>query len=631
MSQSNLDDPWFLQTWPNRILLLLVALALLVPGTATIPLMDRDEPKFARATWEMMERGDWLIPYFNEEYRFDKPVLSYWWMRLHNAILGKSELASRFHSVVSAWLIAVVIQALGAFLFSKRAGFLAAIAWLTCLQVLIHGRICVADMPMILGLTISLLAICRLLIPEEGEPIAQWKWFGVLAGGQILGFLAKGPIALFVPMLGLILARFVFYRAPIPWKRLKLVHLAIVILIGVGLWGIPALIVTNGEFWQIGIGKHVVERGAGALNGRFPIIGYYVAMGFLSLLPWSAFFPAAFSRERSLKTSILVGTFVAPYLIFTPYATQLPHYVLPGFPALFLLLMRKGEIPTPVNCVPSLNRVLQGIGIVCLVCAPVLAMVLPRFLDLGEHGLKLSILVAVGLGGFFIALSRNWFWASVGIVAVPTLIVLGVVLRIDFSAEFVEVRKILMAGCGIFLSVSLAAVAYRTKSWVWIGATYAAGIAFVTVFAHQLRAAHPVIAMEQHWGDTSDPDREFRAWTYTEPSLVYYAGQSWEWKSQLKTLPTAGQWLNRKPTTRTAVFLLREWKLDEALKSAVRSGSWLDEPSRDFSNDVMSTMNQELDPTRLHVVSGLNIARSSWVEVLLVVPEANLNRPAENR
>tara|TARA_R110002096_G_scaffold4501_38_gene21320 strand:- start:23666 stop:25540 length:1875 start_codon:yes stop_codon:yes gene_type:complete len=621
MSQTDPDKPWFLRIWPNRFLLLLVAMALLLPGTGTIPLMDRDEPRFAQATWEMMERGDWLIPYFNDEYRFDKPVLSYWWMRLHNTILGKSELASRLHSVVSAWLIAVVIQALGAFLFSKRAGFLAAMAWLTCLQVLVHGRICVADMPMILGITISLLAICRLLIPREGDVVQPWKWFWVLAGGQILGFLAKGPIALFVPLLGLILARFVFYRAPIPWRRLKLLPLALVFLVGIGLWGIPALIATNGEFWQIGIGKHVVERGAGALNGRFPVLGYYLVMGFLSLLPWSAFFPAAFSRERSLKTAILTGIFVAPYLIFTPYATQLPHYVLPGFPAFFLLLMRGGEIPTPLNAVPSVNRVLRWIGIVALVLAPVVWLALPQIMDLGQHGAKLSFVATLGIGGFIYALSRNWFWASVGFAAVPSLVTLGVVLCTEFPEEFTAIRTILLAGVGIFLSIALAAPAFRTRRLVWMVTVYAAGISFVTVFARNLRDAHPVVAMEQVWGDASEPGREFRAWTYTEPSLVYYSGQTWEFRSQLKTLPTAAAWLHRKPATRTGVFLLREWKLEDALNSSVRTGDWPTQPSRDFSSEVQTALKKELPESRFRTVTGLNIARSSWVELLVVVPE----------
>ncbi|MDH4409567.1 MAG: hypothetical protein QE273_08110, partial [Verrucomicrobiales bacterium] len=46
-------------------LLALLAAILLLPGTATLPLMDRDEPRFAQATWEMREGGQWIIPYFN--------------------------------------------------------------------------------------------------------------------------------------------------------------------------------------------------------------------------------------------------------------------------------------------------------------------------------------------------------------------------------------------------------------------------------------------------------------------------------------------------------------------------------------------------------------------------------------
>jgi 4-amino-4-deoxy-L-arabinose transferase-like glycosyltransferase len=38
--------------------------------------MDRDEPRFAQATVEMMVRGTWTIPYFNDEYRFDTPPLT---------------------------------------------------------------------------------------------------------------------------------------------------------------------------------------------------------------------------------------------------------------------------------------------------------------------------------------------------------------------------------------------------------------------------------------------------------------------------------------------------------------------------------------------------------------------------
>jgi len=63
------DGPWYLRGWHPRAILILVGLAVLLPGTAVLPLMDRDEPRFAQATWEMIERGEWFVPYFNGEYR----------------------------------------------------------------------------------------------------------------------------------------------------------------------------------------------------------------------------------------------------------------------------------------------------------------------------------------------------------------------------------------------------------------------------------------------------------------------------------------------------------------------------------------------------------------------------------
>ena len=38
--------------------------------------------RLAEATREMMEgeHANWAVPYFNGEYRFDKPVLIYWMM-----------------------------------------------------------------------------------------------------------------------------------------------------------------------------------------------------------------------------------------------------------------------------------------------------------------------------------------------------------------------------------------------------------------------------------------------------------------------------------------------------------------------------------------------------------------------
>ena len=224
----------FLRSLPDRpfltvFLYFVLTLLLLLPATATIPLMDRDEPRFAQATREMHETGQWVIPYFNGEYRFDKPPLTYWWMRLHHALLGETELASRLHSIFATWLTASFVYRLGRFLFSARAGFLAGLGWLTCFQVLVHGRLCVADLPMVFAVVVVMDSCARLLFAES--PPRRWgPDFWLLVAGLAIGFLAKGPVAWAVPFLALLLMRWPFARVPVPWRRLQPVAAVIIAL-----------------------------------------------------------------------------------------------------------------------------------------------------------------------------------------------------------------------------------------------------------------------------------------------------------------------------------------------------------------------------------------------------------------
>ena len=67
-------------------------------GTWVLPLVDRDEPRFAEASREMIERGDYVVPYFNNRYRFDKPPLTYWCQVASFRVFGENPFAARFPS-----------------------------------------------------------------------------------------------------------------------------------------------------------------------------------------------------------------------------------------------------------------------------------------------------------------------------------------------------------------------------------------------------------------------------------------------------------------------------------------------------------------------------------------------------
>ena len=76
-------------------------------GTASLPLMDRDEPRFAEASREMLAGGDWVVPRLNGGHRFDKPPLIYWMQAACMRWLGRSEAAVRLPSVACATLAAL--------------------------------------------------------------------------------------------------------------------------------------------------------------------------------------------------------------------------------------------------------------------------------------------------------------------------------------------------------------------------------------------------------------------------------------------------------------------------------------------------------------------------------------------
>jgi 4-amino-4-deoxy-L-arabinose transferase-like glycosyltransferase len=547
---------------PAWLLLLLLTALLYLPGTGDIPLMDRDEPRFAHATMEMMQRDTWLIPYFNGEYRFDKPPLTYWWMRLHYLLLGFNELAARLHSVVAVWLVAIVVFRTGKRLFSPTAGWWAAVGWLTCLQALIHGRLCVADMPMVLCVTLTMAALLELLtgraVSDRRFPAAWWQlWLSIGAG-----FLAKGPIALLVPVLAVLLWRFAFWRKPAPWRRLGMGWGLLMALAIVAAWGIPALLQTHGLFWKVGMGEHVVKRGTQAFNGRVVLPFYYFATAFLSLLPWIAFLPLVWKHLRAswnAQTTLLLGWFTAPYLIFLAYATQLPHYVMPGFPGFFLLLGAT------------------------LVAAPA-----RRGISWGRFGwIYVALMTLVGLAALGVAWVGPW-------VTVDSL------------------RWAITAGASLLLALVILGIAVERGSRVAMGLAVLLAAACLVPFGKALRAEHPVIQLAPELAQVSG-DKDLLAWGFTEPSLVFYSDRQWTMLSKMERVKER----LAKGRAGAVVMLRREWTLSDRIKQW-RTGSPIT-TSKDNQQEVEAVC-ATLPGARVVDVEGYNLARSSWVELRLVIP-----------
>ena len=323
----------------------------------------------------MIERGNYIVPYFNNQLRLDKPPLTYWAQVASYHIFGENDFAARFPSAIAAALTALLIFAWGRRMGGEKLGWWAAIIFTLSLQTFVHAKAAVADMWLVLFVTLAHWAGYELFQrptlnatqpePRSGESPDRRGRFGnrpslFFISSLALGFLAKGPIA-WTPLLTV--AGVIIYTRD--WqllRRFKFVGGILLMLVVVALWGIPALIQTHGEFFTVGIGRHVVSRsfmtleghGASSFGMYVLLLPFYFVTVFISFFPWSIKLPWLIrklwrNREAGVDAPGYSGSPIDIYLlsgiavifvIFTLVSTKLPHYTLPAFPLLALLLAR---------------------------------------------------------------------------------------------------------------------------------------------------------------------------------------------------------------------------------------------------------------------------------------------------
>lgn len=391
-------QPDRLTVWLNSLSHRRLALALVLGtfllhflGNWTLPLCDRDEPRFAEASREMLQRGDWVVPWFNNRPRYDKPPLIYWCQAAAYQLFGENELSARLPSAVASALVSLVIFGFGCRWRDKTTGFWAAIFFATCVQTIVHSRLAVADMLMILFFTTA--SWCAWELPR-GNPStlnfnARRAWWWGLVLSLALAFLAKGPIGLLPILFPFLAARQQKLLAPL--ATIRPVWVTVCVLLLVAAWGVPALIQTHGEFWNVGMGRHVFYRsvavleGHGAKNGLLYLITlpiFFITV-FVSFFPWSIWLPGlvknVWSRRKQLDSdeSFLVLGILSVFLIFSLVRTKLPHYTLPAFPLLCLLLAK--ELPL-FQMTRTLTRWTGGMVVLVLVLAfAVFPLIAPYF------------------------------------------------------------------------------------------------------------------------------------------------------------------------------------------------------------------------------------------------------------
>jgi 4-amino-4-deoxy-L-arabinose transferase-like glycosyltransferase len=321
--------------------LLVVAIASIAPGLGSATLWEPDEPRFAEATRQMFERGDFLTPYFNGVPRFEKPILLYWLQAIAYAALGPTELAARLPVAVMGIGTVLVLYLLGAAIASPRAAFVAALALATMFRFVAMSRQGLTDVPVVFFITVAMYGFVRsVTTPSRAAPWLAWSAVG-------LGVLTKGPVGL------LPVAVWAAYAAARRdgqlVARVRPIPGAIVAMVIAVPWYAMMIVEHGRAFVDFAIGHEIVNR---VMSERefAPMRGflYYFKVWPGDAAPWSILFIAALGwttrRWRELRTDdrraigLALTWFLGVFFIFSLSRSKVAHYVLPAYPAAALLI-----------------------------------------------------------------------------------------------------------------------------------------------------------------------------------------------------------------------------------------------------------------------------------------------------
>jgi 4-amino-4-deoxy-L-arabinose transferase-like glycosyltransferase len=312
-------------------------------GLSYFGLIGADEPRYAQVAREMLAHHDWVTPTLSGTPWLEKPPLYYWQAMIAYIVFGVSDWAARLPSAADATLMVIAIYF---FLRRIRPGceLDGALMTASAAGVIGFARAASTDMPLTATFTITLLAWFAWHETDAKKYLALF--YGCLA----LGTLAKGPVAILLAVLIIVLFAIAKSDYRLLWRTLWAPGVAIFCVVSLP-WFI-AVQLRNPEFFRVFFLQHNLERFATDLYHHRQPFWYYLPVLLLGLVPWTVFVIAALTEgfrswwsERSQVfqsedafTGFLIIWLIVPAIFFSLSQSKLPGYIVPALPAGTLLL-----------------------------------------------------------------------------------------------------------------------------------------------------------------------------------------------------------------------------------------------------------------------------------------------------
>lgn len=368
---------WAKTTWFGAAAILAIALAVLIPGQASLPVTDRDEARFAQASRQMLETGVLIDIRFQDQPRWKKPVGIYWLQALAVRATGSGAIwAYRLPSAVAMVLAALATAWAARPILGPRAGLAAGAILATAVLAVVEGHIAKTDAALCLTAVLAFGALARLVLPPGADPgpggaegpapagdgtgaaysgAGSGADFSGAGSGAAVGgagaaavfwaamtaaVLLKGPVVPAIVVLALATLWVVGPRPRLGGLRAR-IGLPVMVLV-LAPWLVAIGVLSEGRFFADSLGTDLGAKLAGGQEAHGGPPGLYLILVWATFWPWAALLPMAlpwaWGRRHDPGLRLLAAWVVPFWLVLELVPTKLPHYVLPLYPMLAILV-----------------------------------------------------------------------------------------------------------------------------------------------------------------------------------------------------------------------------------------------------------------------------------------------------
>jgi Dolichyl-phosphate-mannose-protein mannosyltransferase len=333
------------------IVLLAVAACMFLVGIGRLALIEPDEGRNAEVAREMLARGDWITPHFNNFSYLDKPPVFFWAVASSFKVAGLSEASARFPSALAALLTVVLAWLLARRMFENSTALYAGIVLATSPLVVVFARDVIFDMTLTLFVTGAMVCYWLREAGPERQKLLDTLFFAAMG----LATLTKGPVGFLLPLLSIA----VYQALRGKFARLKDLNwlLGLAVFFAITLPWFIAVSVRHPDFPRYAFWQESLQRFATGHSHRAGPIYYYLIIYLAGFLPWGFFLLYAavhqvhrwreLRQEQQAPVLFLLSWVGVIFVFFTMSQSKLPGYFLPALVPLSILMAKVWTGPEP--------------------------------------------------------------------------------------------------------------------------------------------------------------------------------------------------------------------------------------------------------------------------------------------